>query len=47
MTERWFDYRDRSISFEFQERKWEFAGRYYKRRGQAIKAAWKEWRKTQ
>lgn len=46
MTENWFDYCERSVAFDAQENKWEFAGRYYKRKGQAEKAAWKMWRKA-
>jgi hypothetical protein len=45
MSEKWFDYRNRTVTFNTQEGKWAFGGRLYKREGQAHKAAWKFWRK--
>ena len=45
MSEKWFKYRDRTVAFDAQEGKWSFGGRFYRREGQAHKAAWVAWRK--
>lgn len=45
MSEKWFDYRDRTVAYDAAEGKWAFNGRLYKRKGQAHTAAWKFWRK--
>lgn len=37
---------DYYVGFNLHENKYVFAGRRFKRRGQAMKAAWKEWSKT-
>lgn len=45
MSEKWFDYRDRTVAFDAEEGKWTFNGRFFKRQGQAENAARKHWKK--
>ena len=42
----WPQFRDYYVGFNVHENKWVFAGRRFKRHGQALKAAYKEWSKS-